>query len=192
MRPSRLGKTPKKRKLLNPKVQVDEYGWKHLITVVLELREIQEVERNWKSREILRKRTIENLKVRRNWNSWEKVNICAENHDRSVTIKAQSRRLQLLKWKITVCKGYWVRELYERRCRGWPDVSDYRVPVCRMPMGYRVPGLLRMSRAQKLAGFDVGRIYGIKPARSNKWDKMNFWDCEKQSNWREKLSIVLA
>ena len=31
-----------------------------------------------------------------------------------------------------------------RRCRGWPDVSDYRVPVCRMPSkGYRVPGFLR-------------------------------------------------
>jgi hypothetical protein len=29
---------------------------------------------------------------------------------------------------------------------------DYRVPVCQTPRGYRVPGLLRMTRARKPAG----------------------------------------
>jgi hypothetical protein len=36
-----------------------------------------------------------------------------------------------------------------KRCEetqgGWPDVVDDRVPVDRMPIGYRVPGFLRFE-----------------------------------------------
>ena len=57
-----------------------------------------------------------------------------------------------------------------RRCRGWPDVRDYRVPVCRMPSkGYRVPGFLRRHALRNWrARIDVGRMYRMKSARSNK------------------------
>jgi hypothetical protein len=39
-------------------------------------------------------------------------------------------------------------------CEGVQGMTgcQYRVPVCRMPKGYRVPGLLKITRAQKLAG----------------------------------------
>ena len=52
-----------------------------------------------------------------------------------------------------------------RRGRGWPDVSDYRVPVCRMPSkGYWVPGFLRRRAPRNWrAEIDVGRKYGTKP-----------------------------
>jgi hypothetical protein len=35
--------------------------------------------------------------------------------------------------------------------------NDCRVPVCRTPMGYRVPGLLRNTRARKPAGWSQCR-----------------------------------
>lgn len=48
---------------------------------------------------------------------------------------------------------------------------DCRVPLCRMPIRYRVPGLLRVKRARgKTSGLknDVGRRYGIRTARSDR------------------------
>ena len=50
---------------------------------------------------------------------------------------------------------------------GWLDVSDYQVPVCRMPSkGYRVPDFLRRRALRNWrAKIDVGQMYGMKSAR---------------------------
>jgi len=49
----------------------------------------------------------------------------------------------------------------------------YRVPLCRMPIRYRVPGLLWVKRARgnQRAKIDVGRRYGMRTAGSD-WDKI--------------------
>ena len=109
--------------------------------------------------------------VRRNWDSREKVNICAEKSRQKCDNKAQSRRLQLLKWKMTDCK----RLLGSRIQVVWKKVQgmagcQWLSGSC-LPDAYRLSGswpLENVARSETGGPWCWGRMYGIKPARSNR------------------------
>ena len=116
-------------------------------------RELKKRERE-RERELKVKKELKvkrELRVERNGKKIKKINwIYAvrkiEGIDKSEAIEAQS---QWLKWQSSSLR------IVRRKIEGAGDgrmSTDYQVPVCQTPKGYRVPGLLGMTRARKPVG----------------------------------------
>ena len=74
------------------------------------------------------------------------MNICTEKHDRSVAVEMLKPRVDDYGLQKAVdCKDTEFESCTKEDAGdGWMSI-DYRVPVCRMLIGYRVPGLLKIK-----------------------------------------------